>query len=810
MRYLIGLIFGALTVLLCWMLDGKRTDALPLAMGRFLDPFGGFWQNAESENEYGDLELSMEGLQAPVQVVYDERRVPHIFAQNDQDLYFAQGFVTARDRLWQMEFQVMAAGGRLSEIIDNPKVLRLDREKRRLGIPEAARRAEELYQQSELGKSLMGAYRDGVNAYISSLSPAEYPLEYKLLDYAPEPWTNLKTTTLLKMMAWNLTGRSRDFEYSNTLVTAGWEKFNELLPATHDSLAPIIPLTHEWGFDSVYVPPKPTDSIPVAIINNLSLTQPDPANGSNNWAVHGSKTKSGNPILCNDPHLGLSFPSIWYEIHLHTPEHSVYGVSLPGSPTVIIGFNEDIAWGVTNASRDVQDWYQIEFKDNSRKEYRYGDKWLPVEEVIEEIKLRNGDVVKDTVLWTIHGPVVYDRNFGDTSKVRPLNLAMRWMAHDTSLEAMTFYKMNRGKSHADYRDALVHFSCPGQNFVFASKSGDVAITQSGRYPNKWEGQGQFIMDGSNPEHAWQGLIPFEHNPHVKNPPRGFVHSANQHATGPSYPYDIHGYYDHTRSRRIKQALSGMSNVTVEDMMALQQDSYNQLAGEALERMLNQVEVDQLGAPGKMAFDALKTWTKVHEEDMVAPIYFRIWSSEISPARWEPELDRPSRPAWVPPSYLAIHNLLATAEDSTTDASEVKRIKALFTATLETAGAEGETWKNDNPDLEFKWANWNNARVIHLSRQKAFSHFRLPTGGDGSVVNAVRGNHGPSWRMIVEMGPEPIAYGMFPGGPSGNPGSYWYDNQIPDWTEGRYKRLHLYKSPEEAQKTATSTLKLNKH
>ena len=808
MRYLIGLFFTALTVFLCWALDGKRTSALPLAMGRFLDPFGGFWQNAEPEGFYADLEMDAEGLLAPVQVVYDERRVPHIYAQNDRDLYYAQGFVTARDRLWQMEFQVMAAGGRLSEVIDDPRVLRLDREKRRLGIPEAARRADKRFKEDPLGKMIAEAYAEGVNAYISSLSPADYPLEYKLLDYAPEPWTTLKTMTLLKMMAWNLTGRSRDVEYSNTLAQTGWEGFLDLLPANDDSVAPIIPRGTVWAFDSVVPHPKPADSLPLAIINDLEFTQPDPSNGSNNWAVHGSRTRSGHPILCNDPHLGLTLPSIWYEMQLTGPDHSVYGVTLPGSPMVIIGFNKDVAWGVTNASRDVQDWYQIEFQDAKRTHYKYGEEWLPVEQVVEEIKLANGEVFLDTVLWTIHGPVVYDEHFGDTSQYHPLNLAMRWMAHDTSGEAFTFYKLNRAKNHQDYRDALVHYACPGQNFVFASREGDIAITQHGRFPNKWEGQGQFIMDGSNPDHSWQSNIPLAHNPHIKNPERGFVFSANQHVTDDTYPYRIDGYYDHTRSRRLRNALSGMQGVTVEDMMALQGDNYNQLAGEALAGMLAAVSPDQLGAPGKAAYDALLGWNKMHEPELEAPVYWNLWEREIAPARWDATLERPKKPVWLPVAYLAVHRLLVAYEDSTTSDSERKRIGTLFTQTLETAGANAESWKSEQPDLAFNWANWNDASVVHLARQAAFSHERLQIGGDGNSVNAVRNNHGPSWRMIVELGPEPVAYGIFPGGPSGNPGSVWYDKQVQTWADGKYERLMLYPNASAASKAASSTLTLN--
>lgn len=795
MRYFSAIFFSLATIAMCWVLDGKQFASVPLAGGRFLDPFNGFWQNAEAIDAFpAEEELRISGLEDKVSIVYDARRVPHVFAQNDHDLYFTQGFVTARDRLWQMEFQVKAAAGELSEIISDPRVLNLDREKRRRGMVKAAETALEESSKDPQTKGVLDAYTAGVNAWIAQLSPAEFPVEYKLLDYSPEPWTNLRTNLLLKMMAWSLSGRTTDFSNSNALQVLGWERWAELYPERIDSAKPIIPTGTAWNFtDTLPVPVAPNDSIPTVTVGNLQYSQPHPSNGSNNWAVHGSKTASGYPILCNDPHLSMSLPAIWYEIQLSTPDHSVYGVSLPGSPAVIIGFNQDCAWGVTNSARDVMDWYQIEFRDETRSEYRYDGGWAKTEIRIEPVRRRGAPTLIDTVLYTVHGPVVFDRNFNDPKAVAPLNLAMRWVAHDPSNELKTFCMLNRAKTEADYREALSHFVCPGQNFVFASKDNDIAITQQGKFPNKWEGQGLFVMDGSNPAHEWSGFIPWEQNPYVKNPSQGFVFSANQNPVGPSYPYRTDGYYDHTRSRRISQVLDGMNKITAKDMMDLQNDDYNLLSAEVLPQLLAQLEDAQLTGPALEARAKLKSWTNWNEADLEAPLLFYLWKWQIASARWNSEFAGADHEVALPRVYPTLHALASQLNDSV---AEVRLANAtLLSQSLVTAVEELALWQSENPDLSPTWVNYNNARVVHLSRQKAFSHYRLATGGDKSSVNAIGGNHGPSWRMIVELGPEPKAYGTYPGGPSGNPGSPWYDIQLEEWTQGEYQPLYWLESPE---------------
>ena len=289
---------------------------------------------------------------------------------------------------------------------------------------------------------MFSAYTKGVNAYIHSLKESEIPLEYKLLDFKPEEWTNLRTALLLKMMAKMLSsGTENDLGNTNAKTIFSQEEFNILYPQVPDSLMPIIPKGTKFDAPGV-VPVKPlsADSLYFGIKNPIAVSEiskPDKNNGSNNWVVAGSKTQSGSPILANDPHLDLSLPSIWYELQLTTPTSNAYGVSLPGSPFVIIGFNDSIAWGVTNAQRDVKDYYSIKFKDNSKKEYWYNGKWEPTTIRIEEIKVKGAATVYDTVAYTVYGPVMFDESFPNDT-LQKQNLAVRWTAHDPSNEGHYF------------------------------------------------------------------------------------------------------------------------------------------------------------------------------------------------------------------------------------------------------------------------------------------------------------------------------------------------------------------------------------
>ena len=288
-------------------------------------------------------------------------------------MYKAQGYLTAKHRLWQLEFQTHAAAGRLSEIFGEA-ALEYDRTERRRGMGYGAEQAiafMEQYDTETLG--FVQDYADGVNAYIDQLRPEDYPVEYKLLDYEPEAWTPKKTALLLMYMTKMLAGYDDDLEYTNMLRLVGKENFKLLFPDFFDRTEPVIPNDTDWSFIDV-----PQTELPgsQAVLDTIieTIDKPHPDNGSNNWAVSGARSVTGNPILANDPHLVLKLPASWFVMQLSTPDHNVFGATIPGALSVISGFNQHIAWGETNATRDVIDWYKIEFNED-RTQYKYDDKW---------------------------------------------------------------------------------------------------------------------------------------------------------------------------------------------------------------------------------------------------------------------------------------------------------------------------------------------------------------------------------------------------------------------------------------------------
>jgi len=774
-------------------------------LGKFLDPFHGYLQNAET-GEAKNLELTLPGLKDKVTIIYDTAHIPHIFAQNDEDLYFAQGYITAVDRLWQMEFQTHAAAGRVSEILGSV-ALDYDRRQRRLGMVFGAQNGLASMEKDPISKLTVDAFTAGINAYVATLSYEDYPFEYKLLDYAPENWSNLKCALLLKSMAQTLNMGDKDLEMTNALKLYGKEVVDVLWPDQEQVGDPIVDKPSAWTFKNTL-----PDSIPLAIPTELVASKPyeKPSHdvGSNNWAVSGSKTASGSPILCSDPHLTLSLPSIWYTIHLNSPGHNSMGVSLPGSPGVIIGFNDSIAWAMTNAQRDLVDWYQIQFKDGSKNEYMSDGEWKPTRKVIETFQVKNGKAFMDTVTYTHHGPVLYDESFHAESE--KTHYAFRWIAHDPSEEVITFYKLNRAKNHADYMEALDYYSSPAQNIVFASVSGDVAMRIQGKYPVRRKNEGRFVLDGSRTSTEWKAFIPNEQNVMDKNPPRGFVSSANQYPVDYTYPYYVTGSsFEAYRNRRINHVLETSSKITVEDMIKLQHDNFNMRAAEALPVFLPLLDPATFSDAEKQAYATLSSWDFFNNPESVGASYFAAWWRALPPMVWD-DLDSTHVAIQYPTAYntiqliknlpnLSFFDLVATPETETA--------KDIVRKSFSEGVKYMEEWKNKNKTNP-EWALYKDSYIGHLLRQRPLS-VSVRSGGGTAVVNAHTQTHGPSWRMVVSLEKSGVkALGIYPGGQSGNPGSPFYANMVKPWAEAHYNTMFFVTKPEDLSGTSISTTNLN--
>ncbi|MBS1491745.1 MAG: penicillin acylase family protein [Bacteroidetes bacterium] len=809
MRIVKIVISSLITLALVYALNRSWNFGKPIPpLGKFLDPFHGFWQNAESKKDK-PADIHLKGLKGDVAIVYDSASIPHIYATNEEDLFFAQGYVTARHRLWQMEFQTHAAAGRISEILGTAAI-DFDRGQRRLGMVYAAQNSlNEMEKDAQLNL-IANRYAEGINAYIHSLRYEQLPIEYKLLDYTPEDWTLLKSGLLLKYMAKTLNIGDKDFEMTNALKLFGKETVDLLYPDNEKVGDPIVDNPNGWKFKPITLEGvAPTTSPDFVQINTLEKSEPDI--GSNNWAVAGSKTASGSPILCNDPHLELNLPSIWYIIHMNAPGFNAMGASLPGAPCVISGFNDSIAWGETNAQRDLVDWFKIKFKDQSKNEYLSDGQWKKTNKVIEKISIKNAPPFYDTVIYTHQGPVTYDESFhGDSEKN---HYAFRWIAHDPSKELLTFYLLNKSKNHNDYLKALDHYSSPAQNFVFACVNGDIAMRIQGKYPVRRTDEGKFVLDGTHTSNEWQAFIPNDQNIAYKNPARGFVSSANQYPTDNTYPYYVTATnFEAYRNRRINQRLGELNKITPQDMMSLQADNYNLKAAESLPTWLSLLDLTRLNEQEKNAYEKLKTWDFYNSITSEGASYYETWLQKLFPMIWD-EVSSSKVSLPYPTSFTTIKlikekpdlnffDIQSTPEKET--AAEV--VKKSFSESVQ----DIEKWKKENAK-EPTWAAYKNSYIQHLARLEPFS-YHVIHGGNGSIVNAHGKRNGPSWRMVVSLEKSGVkAWGVYPGGQSGNPGSPYYNSMVTVWTADHYLNLHFNTSASQMQSYswANQTLKSEK-
>ena len=788
MRWLFFFISLAITVLLIICLGSSAW--LPLPLGRFLSPQHGIWQNAEPVKQDFNEHLSFPQLQGTATVYLDDRLVPHIVADNDEDAYFIQGYLHARFRLWQMEFQTYAAAGRLSEIVGDV-ALDYDRGKRRLGMVYAAENMLREMEANPLTKKLIDSYTAGVNAYISTLPESRLPVEYKLLGYSPEQWTDLKTALFVKQMSQTLAGASDDLPMTKAKAFFGDKALRILFPQVADSMDPVIPKGTPFPAASV-VPAAPAskDSLYLgldSIAGTLKeIEKPNPHNGSNNWAVSGAKTQSGAPILCNDPHLTLSLPSIWYELQMTTPTMNAYGVSFPGAPGVIIGFNDSIAFGFTSSERDVLDYYAVQFKDDSKSQYKFNNEWKQTDARIEEIKIKGKPAFYDTVAYTVFGPVTYDNSFPEASMPNT-PLATRWKAHDTSNELLMWYYLDRAKNYDDYLDALQYFTCPGHNVAFASKSGDIAIWQQGIFPARWNRQGLYVMPGEDSSYMWQGFIPQGENPHIKNPERGFISSANQRAADSSYPYFIPGSYDLYRGIAINRKLSAMQGITPEDMMKLQTDNYNVFAETARPLLLKYINEGTLGDNEKKYLDTVANWSLYNNIELRGPTLFNLWFDNLEKQVWDDEFEKAGVEHLRPSEATLTEALLRDSAFRYADNINTPQVETpadVIQSSFKKAALLADSLEAIH---KLTWGAYKNTTIYHLLKGKLmpFARTGLPVGGGTHVINAMQHDHGPSWRMIVQLTQETEAYVVYPGGQSGNPGSIYYDSFVDKWAAGGY-------------------------
>jgi penicillin amidase len=803
MRILSFAVMVVLTSAFFWFLS-VRVGRLP-PLGKVLNPVSGFWKNEEPARIGGSEIRTLTGLKQSVSIQYDSSWVPHIFASSDYDLYFTQGYVTAQDRLWQMDLQVRKASGRLSELFGE-ETYQSDRYFRRIGLVQAAERSLRLMMEDPATATAIQGYSDGVNAYIKTLDASSLPVEFKLLDYRPEAWKPVNSALMIKLMAETLSGGAEDFGMTNDRRALGEEAVEELFPNRAFQDEPVVPAGTAFPQATLSAPLPPQKDIN-GRRDEISAPRQEGI-GSNNWAVNSGRSRSATPMLANDPHLTLSFPSIWYQLQLQAPGINVYGVSIPGTPGIIVGFNQNVSWGVTNAEADTRDWYQVKFRDSTHAEYWYDGNWIPARRREEVIEVKGKPELRETIIVTHYGPVVY---WQDSRAGTPGNLvgyAMRWVASEASRELLTFYLLNRSKTYADCQAALRHYTAPAQNFLFATVANDIGITTAGHFPLRYQGQGKYVLDGSSSGQEWGEPIPFDLLPSAHNPHRGFLSSANQNIVDSSYPYYLSWRYGgFERGRRINQRLAGMMQADVDSFRLLQMDNYSTFADLVLDSMIVRLN----GAPTQTqpaAINILRSWNRRFDAQESGATLFNAWWVHFYKLVWEDEFESAGRDGRLPSRDQTARLLLTQPGSPWFDntATPVRENEGALLATALTQASDSLIRRFGSLEAA-AWGKSRRLRIEHLGQIPGFGSADFVSGGSATTVNAQGSGFGPSWRMVVELGARPKGFGILPGGQSGNPGSPFYDDQLSSWEAGRLRPLLFFANPADFPASTIKTLTL---
>jgi penicillin G amidase len=561
-----------------------------------------FYWAARSSLPQVDGKLRVHGLKTEVTVLRDAQGMPHISAASLEDAIFAQGYVTAQDRLWQMDMSRRFAAGELAALL-GPDLVRHDREQRILMLPAVAERAAAALSPEE--RTLSNAYAAGVNAFIESHRD-RLPIEFRILRYQPKPWRVEDSFLIGANMMKALNHGTANDERIRELITAklGPELTAQLYPQTSVRDHPPTESTHATNQKSKQQDPSDDDSdfAPDSQISDDVREEPVP--GSNNWVVSGAHTVSGKPLLSNDMHLDYGVPGVWYEVQLEVPQKNfdVAGVSLPGAPFVIVGHNQRIAWGFTNVEPDVEDLYIEQFNDHG--EYLTPTGWKQPERRHEVIHVKGKPDVSLDVLGTRHGPVVSELFPGETRK-----LALHWTIYDKPISFSTFIGADSAQNWIEFRKAFSRLSSPGQNVVYADVDGHIGYQATGQFPIRRAGDGSVPVSGSNDAHEWTGTVPYDKLPSVFDPPEGIVATANARMTPDGYPYSISSYFDVPfRTQRIYSVLQSGRRFDASDMLSLQMDVYSDFEKSLAYRFVSAVDHSGAATPrAKEAAELLRSW-----------------------------------------------------------------------------------------------------------------------------------------------------------------------------------------------------------
>lgn len=738
-------------------------------------------------------EITLSGLEGSVSIYRDQSGTPHIEANSTKDLFMAQGFVTAQDRMFQMDLSRRQASGTLSEVIGESTI---DKDKffRTLGLRRAAEDSYSAY--SDEAKQLLEWYADGVNAYISQAkSKNTLPIEFTLAGYEPNEWTPIDSLTIGKYMAFDLGGHweGQAFRYY-LLQNFSEEEAMDLFPSYPEDGSTVIQEIKESQLDI-------SKSFANAVI-------PDPFNGSNNWVVSGEKTASGKPLLANDPHLGLGTPPIWYETHLNSPDFHVSGVIFAGVPGIIVGRNDSIAWGVTNVGPDVQDLYIEKRNPDNPTEFQYNDQWEEAEVLDESIPVKDSEPIPYEVVITRHGPILSEFAHDEQPDTA---LSLRWTALDPSTELEAVLKFDQASNWEEFKEALTSFHTPAQNFVFASTDGTIAYRANGLIPIRKNGDSMVPVPGWNDKYEWEGYIPWEELPTIVNPDEGFISTANNKITTDDYPYHItHTWAQPYRQNRIREVLIAGDNLVAKDMMNLQNDFMNLQGKELTPLLTKELNSENLTSIEKDALSLLQEWNYMDGRDEAAPLLFHLWLVEMEKVLFDGKIDKEMMPLFDGKSQV-IDQLIRRAANGEKGPwmENSGGFQSVVTKSYQAAVERAVCLQGHAPE-KWVWGTFHSVPFEHpLGAIKplnllfnpevnAMGGSRVTVGAAGWNSSTGTVNHGAPWRGVTDLAHMETSYNVISPGQSGYVWSKWYDNQIDDWVNGRYHETNMSGYKENAE------------
>lgn len=793
-------------------------------------------------------ELKLLGLNESVEVFRDRWGIPHIHAQDLNDLFFVQGYVHAQDRLWQMEFNRRLVAGRLSEVFES-STIPVDRWMRTLTMRHVAEYEVNLLDGS--ARVNLQAYADGINARIAL---GRLPIEFSLLRYKPEPWIIADTLAWIKMMSWGLS-----VNWESELLRA--KLIDRMGPELAAELEP--PHLARWPY---IVPPGADyshigESALERAYASRPFTGPSPYEGlgSNNWALSGTRTVSGKPIFANDMHLPINIPAIWYENHLAAGDLNVTGVSFPGIPGVISGHNGHVAWGFTNGFPDVQDIYmeRLQRTGDGRVQAEYNGAWEDVNVLHERIDVKGSSTITEEVIITRHGPII-NSLAPDLTGEQPL--ALRWTSLEPDTMVHGIFEMAHARNCQEFHQALRHWTSPVVNAVYADTSGNIAYTFPGKVPVRSKGSGRVPVPGWTDEYEWLGYLPYDALPHLFNPPQEYIATANNRTVSDDYPIRLDlEPISGDRAQRIAEMIlnsdlrAGREQIDISFVQKMHFDQYSPSA-RVVARYLGALKLGQSSADQNLEpfVRLMKEWDGELSAESPAAALYQVFIRTLARLMLKRSVDTPltqslnqddqplseAKPIdlatymlgkgpipmllelslfgeyWLP---WLIH-LLAEPDSPWFDLGNGETRDEAMRLALQTA--VDQLKETLGPRVE-NWA-WGKLHMLTYSHtcgstkllETFLNRGPYPMGGDHTTIWATGTNYhdlgaesavGPPFRMIIDLGDLRNSLGLLTPGQSGNPASPHYDDQIEAWFTGEYHPMLFFR--EDVERESPNLLRL---